>query len=54
VTRQNINRRLAIIIDGRACSAPRIRQEIPGGMVQISGDFSEDEARELVHKMSGF
>ena len=54
VTRENINRRLAIMIDGRACSAPRIREEIPGGVVQISGDFSEDEARELARKMSGF
>ncbi len=52
VTRQNINRRLAIIIDGRLYSAPRIMQEIPGGVAQISGDFSEDEARDLARRIS--
>jgi len=52
VTRQNINRRLAIIIDGRLYSAPRIMEEILGGMAQISGDFSEDEARDLARRIS--
>jgi beta-lactamase regulating signal transducer with metallopeptidase domain/HEAT repeat protein len=52
VTRQNIHRRLAIILDGRLYSAPRILQEIPGGMAQISGDFSEDEARDLARRIN--
>ena len=41
VTRQNIGKRLAIIIDGRLYSAPTIRSEIRGGQAQISGNFSE-------------
>lgn len=52
VTRQNIGRRLAIVIDGQVYSAPVIRTEIVGGKGQISGSFSEQEARDLAAKIS--
>jgi preprotein translocase subunit SecD len=52
VTRQNIGKRLAIIIDGQVYSAPVIRAEITGGAAQISGSFSEQEARDLAAKIS--
>jgi preprotein translocase subunit SecD len=40
--------RLAIVLDGRVESAPVIeRSEFPNGEIQISGDFSEREARDL-------
>ena len=52
VTRQNIGKRLAIVIDGQVYSAPTIRAEITGGRGQISGSFSEQEARKLAAKIS--
>jgi hypothetical protein len=51
VTRQNIGRRLAIVIDGQLYSAPTINTEISGGTAAISGSFSEQEARELAAKI---
>jgi len=47
VTRENLNKRFAMVLNGRLYSAPVIRSEIAGGKAQISGDFSESEAREL-------
>lgn len=52
VTRQNVGKRLAIIIDGQICSAPVIRSEIPGGKGQISGNFTQKRARELSDKIN--
>jgi preprotein translocase subunit SecD len=47
VTAQNVGRRLAIILDGTVYSAPVIKERIPGGHVQITGQFSFDEAHDL-------
>ncbi|MEI2418116.1 protein translocase subunit SecD [Orrella sp. JC864] len=48
VTRDNINRRMAILLfergRGEVVTAPVIRTEIPGGQVQISGSMSAEEA----------
>ncbi|MFO1477892.1 MAG: hypothetical protein U1F98_14755 [Verrucomicrobiota bacterium] len=52
VTRQNIGKRLAIVIDGRLYSAPYIRAEIAGGLAQIEGSFTEQEARDLAAAIS--
>jgi len=52
VTRQNIGKRLAIVIDGQVYWAPRIQMEITSGSGQISGSFSEQEARDLAAKIS--
>jgi preprotein translocase subunit SecD len=52
VTRENVGKRLGIVIDGHLYSAPTIMSEIPGGKANISGSFSEQEARELVNKIS--
>jgi preprotein translocase subunit SecD len=52
VTRQNIGRRLAIIVDSQVISAPMIRSEITGGKGQISGNFTEEEAKTLAAKIS--
>jgi preprotein translocase subunit SecD len=51
VTRQNVGKRLAIVIDGKLCSAPNIHEPISGGTVQISGSFSKQEANDLVRKI---
>jgi preprotein translocase subunit SecD len=52
VTRQNIGKRLAIIIDGRLYYAPTIRSEIRSGQAEINGNFSEQEAQDLVTKIN--
>ncbi len=52
ITRQNRGQRLAIIIDGQLYCAPRIMAEIPGGKAEISGSFSEQEAKDLAAKIS--
>ena len=46
-TFQNIGKRLAIVLDGVIHSAPVIRDRIPNGQAQISGNFSSQEASDL-------
>ncbi len=47
VTRDNVNRLLAIILDGQVISAPNIREPILGGSGQISGNFTFQSAQDL-------
>ncbi|QJR22962.1 Protein translocase subunit SecD [Brevinematales bacterium NS] len=49
VTRQNVGRRLAIVLDGRVKSAPVINSEIPGGRGEISGRFTYQETEFLAN-----
>lgn len=47
VTRQNVNNRLAIVLDGEVKSAPNIIQEIRDETAQITGSFSTQETADL-------
>ncbi len=47
LTTENVGRRFAIVLDGRVISAPVIREPIPGGNAQISGNFTFDTASDL-------
>jgi len=47
VTEENIKKRLAIVLDGKCYSAPVIQDKIAGGKAQITGNFSQEEARDL-------
>ncbi|MEW5758128.1 MAG: protein translocase subunit SecD [Candidatus Omnitrophota bacterium] len=47
ITTQNVNRQLAIILDGKVHSAPRINEPIPSGRAQISGRFTNEDASDL-------
>lgn len=47
VTRNNVDRRLAIVLDGRIYSAPKINEPIPNGEAVITGRFTPDEAKDL-------
>ncbi|MCD6597665.1 MAG: protein translocase subunit SecDF [Bacteroidales bacterium] len=49
MTRENINRCIAIMLDGYVRSAPRVNQEIKGGSSQITGDFTITEAQDLAN-----
>ena len=47
VTSKNTGRRLAIVLDGKVISAPRINEPIMGGSGIITGQFSVQEANDL-------
>ncbi|MDX5592826.1 protein translocase subunit SecD [Pseudovibrio sp. SPO723] len=47
VTRQNVNRPFAIVLDNEVISAPVIREPITGGSGQISGSFTVEGADNL-------
>jgi preprotein translocase subunit SecD len=40
-------RQLAIIYNGRLISAPSVRSEITGGILVVSGDLTQQQAREM-------
>ena len=46
-TGENIGRYLAISLDGRVSSAPRIESRSPGGQGVITGQFTNPEAKDL-------
>ena len=52
ITRENLNKRLAIVLDGQVYSAPVIRTEISGGQAQITGSFTEEQATALAAKIN--
>jgi len=47
ITGANVGKRLAIVLDTTVYSAPKIMARIDGGTSQITGSFSNDEARDL-------
>lgn len=47
ITRQNVGRNLAIVLDEKVYSAPVIKGPIPGGSGIIEGSFSDQEAADL-------
>jgi SecD/SecF fusion protein len=49
VTANNINRRIAIVLDDYVYSAPVVNTEIPNGNSQISGNFTIEEAKDLAN-----
>jgi protein-export membrane protein SecD len=47
ITEANVNKQLAIVLDGQVQSAPVIRSAIPDGHAVIEGNFSSDDAKLL-------
>lgn len=47
ITGENVNKRLAIILDNKVYSAPVIREKIVGGRASITGRFTVEEAHDL-------
>jgi preprotein translocase subunit SecD len=47
LTTDHVNERFAIVLDGKVLSAPTIREPIPGGRGQISGNFTTKTAENL-------
>ncbi|MFH1347222.1 MAG: protein translocase subunit SecD [Candidatus Margulisiibacteriota bacterium] len=51
VTGRSVGKPIAIVLDKKIISAPNVREPIPSGKAQISGDFSIDEVQDLVIKL---
>jgi RNA polymerase sigma factor (sigma-70 family) len=51
-TREHLNQRLAIVMDGQSYLAPTVKSEITGGKIQLTGTFTEQQARELTAKIN--
>lgn len=49
ITRENIGRSIAIVLDGYVYSFPNVNDEIKGGRSSITGDFTLDEATDLAN-----
>lgn len=47
ITGKNVNKRLAIVLDGVVQSAPFIQERIPHGRARITGQFNAEQARDL-------
>lgn len=47
LTGENVNKRMAIVLDGKVYSAPVIQERITGGRASITGRFTKEEARDL-------
>jgi protein-export membrane protein SecD len=52
ITKENVNKRLAIFLDGAPISTPVIREEIKDGKAQITGQFTAQEAKTLVQRLN--
>ncbi|AZA54377.1 protein translocase subunit SecD [Chryseobacterium sp. G0201] len=48
LTEKNVGKPVAVTLDGRVYTAPNVVGAIPNGRTQISGNFSQEEAKELV------
>ena len=44
---------LALVVDGKVISSPAVQGPIPGGEVQIEGDFTRDAAKRLADQLDG-
>ena len=47
ITGDNVDKRLAIVLDNSVYSAPVIQEKIAGGQARITGRFTTEEARDL-------
>lgn len=52
-TADHIGEQAAVVIDGEVLVAPTIQDAIPGGDIQISGDYTQDDVRDLLDKITG-
>ncbi len=52
ITKENLQKEMAIFLDGNLISAPIIQSEIFSGEAQITGDFTPNEAKDLVQNLN--
>ena len=51
LTKANVGKAVAIVLDGVVYSAPRVNQEIDGGESSISGNFTVEETKDLANTL---
>ncbi|HEY9551433.1 MAG TPA: protein translocase subunit SecF, partial [Prevotella sp.] len=51
LTKANVNRAIAIVLDGVVYSAPRVNGEITGGQSSISGHFTIEDTKDLANTL---
>ena len=49
LTRNNVNRGIAIVLDGYVYSAPNVNGEISGGRSEITGNFTVEQTQDLAN-----
>lgn len=49
LTKQNIGKSIAIVLDGYVYSAPNVSNEITGGRSQITGHFTPEQSKDLAN-----
>ncbi len=52
ITKMNINRAVAIVLDDAVYSAPRILSQIDGGNSQITGSFTIEDTKDLANTLN--
>lgn len=52
ITERNVERPVAIFLDGAPISIPVVREKISGGRAQITGRFTQTEAKQLVRRFN--
>lgn len=52
LTQRNVGKKLAIFLDGVPISAPVVQETIPSGEAQITGNFTVDEAKDMVRRLN--
>lgn len=52
LTKKNLNKTIAIYLDGQIISAPTVQAEITNGQAVITGNFTIDEAKKLVQRLN--
>jgi preprotein translocase subunit SecD len=53
MTTKNVGRRIALVVNGRVVSAPRVVEPMLGGVGELSGGFDMNQAHTLVAQMIG-
>ena len=51
ITRQNVGKIMAVVLDGKVITAPVIKSVIPNGTGYIEGNFTKEEAEDLALKL---
>ncbi|MBQ1875071.1 MAG: protein translocase subunit SecDF [Paludibacteraceae bacterium] len=51
ITKENIGKSVAIVLDGLVYSFPTVQNEISGGNSQITGNFTVEEAKDLANTL---
>ncbi len=51
LTKANVGKAIAIVLDGTVYSAPRVKGEISGGQSEISGNFTIEDTKDLANTL---